>query len=192
MSSEGGGKRFDGSFLKICLWVLAIGALVALCVYVTILKSSSQAHVNSSPTTSATSTQSDQEKDPEESFSLNRGNSSKAQPSKDEIWDFETAYNTTDPVEQLKLLKKIATAQYIDKEYSATTIDFHKLVVKIDRTTSTFSVQTDLQNSYCEVTTNASLKSFRNGKFVASYPAPKHVTVWINTKDGWKVASEKR
>ncbi len=192
MSNQRGEGRFGGFPLKICLVVIAVAALIGACVYVSIPKSSPQAPVGSTETSrpAASSTPSSTLK--EDTPTKNSDQSSKAQPSKDEVWDFETAYNTTDPTLQLALLKKVATAQYIDREYSATSIDYNNLVVRVNRSLSTYSIVKDPQETYCEVITTASLESFRNGKHVASYNAPQHTTLWINTSEGWKVAFEKR
>ena len=188
MSSEGGGNRFGGFPLKLCLMVLGISALVALCVYVSIQKSLPGMSTSSSPVASPTKSSQYQEDVPSKDEDL----SSQAKPSVNEIWDFESAYNTVDPTEQLKLLQKVATTAYIDSEYSATSIDVNKLIIRVNRKMGSFSVEKGPQNAYCVVTTIASLESSRDGKLVASYSAPSHTTVWINTKAGWRVASEVR
>lgn len=185
---EGGENRFGGSLLKICIVVVILLALVALCIYVSIPKSSPQTGTHPSPTSTSSTNSAHQE----DSTTKDTTTSAQTQPSSKDILDFESAFNTTDPTERLELLKKVATAQYIEKEYSATSIDVSKLVVQVNRTTSTFSVEKDPQGAFCEVTTHVSLESFRNGKQVASYSAPQHTTVWVNTKTGWKVASEER
>ena len=194
MSGERGGSRFGGFSLKICLGIVLAAMLVGACIYVSIPKSSAQVPVGSTataaPTASPRSTPGTSLK--EDTPTHNSQVSSEVQPSQDEIWDFETAYNTTDPKLQLSLLQKVATQQYIEKEYAPTTIDYKGLVVKVNRSSSTYAVVKDSQGAYCEVTTTAALESYRNGKRVASYTAPPHTTLWLNTQQGWKVASEKR
>ena len=167
--------------------VIGVVGLAAICVWVTINNSSPQKDVSSPP--SATSSPSRPGHD--ETRDVNEDISDTDQPSADEIWEFETAYSTADPGEQLKLLKKVALPQYIDTEYSAVTVDVNELVVQVDRKTSSFSVQKDIENAYCYVTSKVNLNSFRNDEHVLAYSI-EHTTMWVNTKSGWKVASEVR
>jgi len=188
MSSGGEGRSFNGGLLfKTFLAVVGIGGLVAACIWVTVQKPTLSTDADSSPTASSTPTVIGEDDTPPVYEDISPAN----QPTDEEVWAFETAYVTADPAEQLPLLEKVATPQYISDEYSAVSIDVDKLVVEVDRLTSSFSVQKDPDNTHCFITSNLNLNSFRNGELVLSYPI-QHTTVWVNTLEGWKVASEVR
>jgi hypothetical protein len=167
--------------------IMVVVGLAALCVLVTLLMASSNKDNSAPPpaTPSPSSTGHD------DTRAVNEEISDTDQPSADEIWDFETAYSTADPADQLALLEKVALPQYIDAEYTAVTIDVNNLVVRVDRKTSSFSIQKDIENAYCYVTSKVNLNSFRDDQHVLAYSI-QHTTMWVNTKDGWKVASEVR
>lgn len=187
MSSEQEDGHFNGArLLRICLIVVGIGGLVALCIWVTVQRPSQFPEAEASPTPSPTSIIGE-----DDTLETIEGLSDSKQPTDAEIWAFETAYVTADPAKQLELLQKIATPQYISNEYSATSIDVDELEVKVDRPTSSFAVERDSQNTHCFITSFLNLNSFRRGEHVLSYSI-QHTTIWVNTKDGWKVASEMR
>lgn len=186
MGNTGEERRFDRALLfKICLMTVVLGGLLALFVWVSVQKPSQPSFIETSSTPTRTVVEDDNVLEKVE------GASEATRPKDDQIWDFETAYVTPDPVKQLELLEKIATPQYIANEYSANSIDVDKLVVRVDRRTSSFSIVKGSQNTYCLITSKLNLTSFRDEKLVLSYSI-QHTTMWINTHDGWKVASEMR
>ena len=188
MSSEGEGSSFNGGLLfKTFLAVVGIGGLVAICIWATVQKPTSATDVDASPTASSTPVVIGEDDTPPVYEDISEA----SQPTEEEVWAFETAYVTADPAEQLPLLEKVATPQYISEEYSSVSIDVDKLVVEIDRRTSSFSVQKDSENTHCFITSNLNLESSRDGEPVLTYSI-QHTTVWVNTLDGWKVASEVR
>jgi hypothetical protein len=190
MSNNGGAERVNlGLLLKVSLAVLGIGALLALCIWVTVQKPSSPADVTVSTSTdpSAAPTIIGEDDTPP----MYKEISEAEQPTDEQIWEFETAYVTADPAEQLPLLEKVATPQYISSEYSSESIETNGLVVEVDRLTSVFSIEKDRDKTHCFVTSHLNLNSFRNNEPVLSYQI-KHTTLWVNTLEGWKVASEVR
>jgi len=187
MSSEEG-RRFNGSlFLRTSLAVLVLGGLVALCIWVTVAKPFQNPDAKASPTASADPLVVGEDDTPPVYKDISGAN----QPTEEQVWAFETAYMTVDPAKQLPLLEKVATAQYISEEYSAVSIDVDGLVVQVNRNTSSFSIEKDSENTHCFITSNLNLNSTRNGEPVLAYSV-QHTSLWVNTPEGWKVASEVR
>jgi len=186
-SKEDGWQLNRARLLKRCLAVAFAGGLVALCIWVTVQKPSLSTGAETSSTPSPVPTVAGEE----DALEKPKNISKLPQPTDDEIWAFETAYVTADPTEQRKLLEKVATPQYISNEYSTTSINVDGLEVKVDRTTSSFSIQRDSENTHCFITSTLNLNSFRNKELVLTYSI-QHTTIWVNTRDGWRVATEVR
>lgn len=110
------------------------------------------------------------------------------EPTKYQVWQFETAYNTPDPKVRNELLKGVATQQYL----SANRDSFSKAnsaVVTIDKNQSKMTVVVDDTRTSSYVVTYVVLNVSESGVSETTTLAP-HGSFWINTSDGWKVARE--
>lgn len=103
---------------------------------------------------------------------------------------FEQAYNTPDPTKRRALLAPLATPQYL-ADFSVSDKDkTDGLTVTVNPDDSTVTKSCDTDSVSCYVVTQVALTSTRAGKKVNSFLVPLHATEWLNTPDGWRVASE--
>ncbi len=112
------------------------------------------------------------------------------QPTNEQILAYEQAYFTPDPVQRETLMKPLATDQYLTEELSREPAKYEGIEVRV------VPVETEIQSVTvgdtrftAYVVTQVFLETVRDGKVVNQFSGPRHSSVWVNTEDGWRVAT---
>jgi|GEM_PF-3077780 len=116
------------------------------------------------------------------------GLSSISQPTKVQVWQFETAFNTPDPETKVELLLGVATGQYVDAHRDGFTKP-SDIDVKIDENRSTMTIAVDQTRTSSYVETRVLLAVSEGGVTRTVTLAP-HGSYWVNTPVGWKVTKD--
>lgn len=109
-------------------------------------------------------------------------------PTDDQVWLFETAFNTLDPETKKRLLEEVATSQYV----AAHRDDFSPasdVVVVVNESKSTLTTKVDYNGVSCYVETNVVMEISEDGVTRTVTLVP-HGSYWVNTPDGWRVAMD--
>lgn len=114
-------------------------------------------------------------------------NSQIPSPTVDQIWVFETAYNTPNALLRSELLTSVATAQYIEANRDES-VSVFSISVEVNRDESVIEeVAVNELGIACVVVTNTVINVSEGGA-TQKVALPKHTSYWINTPEGWKVA----
>lgn len=109
-------------------------------------------------------------------------------PSTEQIWAYEQAYFTADPVEREALMKPLATNQYLAEDLNREAVKYEGIEVRVVTEESGIVSLTVNDNRFTAyVVTNVFLETVRDGEVVNRFQGPQHSSAWVNTEDGWRV-----
>lgn len=117
--------------------------------------------------------------------------SAEKQPSEEQVWAYEEAYNTPDPTKRAELLVPVANEQYLSESNTALPDQTNGLTVEIVQSESKI-IQLDVSDDRftCLLVTEVTVTTSRDGVHVATYTLPEHGSVWVNTVAGWRVTRD--
>lgn len=119
---------------------------------------------------------------------LNPVVSDELQPSEAQIWAYEQAYFTVDPKTREKLLKPLATNQYLAEDLNRAPPKYKGIEVRVVLDKSEIVSLTVSNNRFTAyVVTDIFIETVRDGEVVNRFEGPQHASAWVNTEDGWRV-----
>lgn len=191
--SSGRGFHINPPRLDVVVLIVVTVVLIVFAVWVSFPKDknthSATSQSTDRPTISAPVQTTPPDDQQEDYGGLNRDISKLEQPKEAQAWLFLLAVNTPEDNERLALMKKVATQQFIVNDYVKNMNNVHGLVATINRNVSTFTFECDSLSGSCVMTANYSVVMTRDGKTVNTIGPLQSKSLWINFKDGWRVAS---